>query len=134
MNLFFTDKQYGNFYRPQTKLRKGNALTPVCQSFCSDGGCLPQCMLGYTPWADTPPGQTPPGRHPPGRYPPGQTPLQTPPADGTHPIGMHSCFSFKYVILIIFAVILIVKHMNSKLPNRLLKACRLVFFVRSKTE
>ena len=79
MNLFFTDKQYGNFYRPQTKLRKGNILTPVCQSFCSDGGCLPQCMLGYTPWADTPPGQTPPGRHPPGRYPPGQTPLQTPP-------------------------------------------------------
>ena len=51
------------FYRPQTKLRKGNVFTPVCQSFCSQGGCLPQCILGYTHpplWADTPPGQTPP--------------------------------------------------------------------------
>ena len=36
-------------YRPQTKLREGNVFTPVCQSFCSQGGCLPQCMLGYTP-------------------------------------------------------------------------------------
>ena len=41
------------------------------------GGCLPQCMLGYTP---------PPARHPPGRHPtPGQAdippPGQTPPAD-----------------------------------------------------
>ena len=57
-----------------------------------------------------PPGQTPPGRHSLGRH----TPVQTPPvqasswadippgrhpsqqaataADGTHPIGMHSCF------------------------------------------
>ena len=26
-----------NFYRPQTKLRKGNVFTPVCQSFCSRG-------------------------------------------------------------------------------------------------
>ena len=44
-------------YRPQTKLGKGNVFTPVCQSFCSQGGgrCLPQCMLGYTPL----------GRHPP---------------------------------------------------------------------
>ena len=49
------------YYRPQTKLWKGNVLTSVCQSFCSKGGCLPQCMLGYTPpwqtppWADNPP-------------------------------------------------------------------------------
>ena len=42
------------YYRSQAKLRKGNVLTPVCQSFCSQGG-LPQCMLGYTH----------PGRHPP---------------------------------------------------------------------
>ena len=49
-------------YRPQTKLRKGNVFTPVCQSLCSQGG-LPQCMLGYTPppRADTP---HPLGRHP----------------------------------------------------------------------
>ena len=54
-------------------------------------GCLPQCILGYTPppgrhspgqtppraatpRADTPPGSHPPGRHPPGRHYPGQTP------------------------------------------------------------
>ena len=43
------------FYRPQTKLRKGNVFTPVCQSFCSQGGCL--CPSAC--W-DTPPGQTPP--------------------------------------------------------------------------
>ena len=65
-----------NNYRPQTKLWKGNVFTPVCQSFCSYGGCLPQCMLGYTlPWADTPLGRHP---LPLGRYPP--PPGQTPPA------------------------------------------------------
>ena len=98
------------------KLRQGNIFTSVCQEFCP-GGCLPQCMLGYTPRqtptypADTPPGQTPPhadtapgrhpltrhppvrhpppGRHPPlGRHPPQQTATA---ADGTHPTGMHSC-------------------------------------------
>ena len=81
----------------------------------STGGCLSQCMLGYTPpgqkplgqtppqtdtpspWADTPSsGQTPP----PDKTPPRQTPSpgQTPPpprqatvADGTHPTGMLSC-------------------------------------------
>ena len=54
-------------------------------------------------WADTPPGQTPllgrhppgqtpiaPGRHPQGRQPPPQQTATA--ADGTHPIGMHSCF------------------------------------------
>ena len=52
------------------------------------GGCLPQCMLGYTPWWQTPPEQTPPSgadtpradttpwsRHPPrSRHPLKQTP------------------------------------------------------------
>ena len=45
-----------------TKLRQGY----TCLSFCSQGGgCLPQCMLGYTPL----------GRHPPPRstQPPGST-------------------------------------------------------------
>ena len=66
------------FYRQQTKLWKGNVFTPVCQSFCSQGGgCLPQCLLGYTPF--------PLGRHPP-------PPLQTATAaDGAHPTGMHTC-------------------------------------------
>ena len=46
------------YYCPQTKLWKGNVFTHVCHSV--HGGCLFQCMLGYTPWADTPPGQPPP--------------------------------------------------------------------------
>ena len=29
-----------NIYSPQTKLREGNVFTPVCQSFCSQGGSL----------------------------------------------------------------------------------------------
>ena len=56
-------------------------------------GCLPHCMLGYTPpprtrdrhpqdqrqtpllWPDTPWADSPPGRHPLGRYPQADTPL-----------------------------------------------------------
>ena len=58
-----------NYYRPQTKLQKGNVFTSVCQEFCPQGG---------------PPGkQTPPS--PP---PPQQTAAV---ADDTHPTGMHSC-------------------------------------------
>ena len=50
-----------NIYRPQRSCGQGNIFTPVCHSFCSQGGCLPQCMLGYhTPPQDqTPPDQTP---------------------------------------------------------------------------
>ena len=86
----------GHFYRPQMKLRKGNVFRPVCQSFCSHGGGLPQC---------TPLGRHPPGRHPQVDTPPGQTcppaqcmlgytpPRQTSPADTprqTHPLGRHA--------------------------------------------
>ena len=110
-----------NFYRPQTKLRKGNVFTSVCQDFCPQGeGKV------YTPWADAP-GQTPPcvdppgqtpllGRHPPGRPPAGRHPRRqkppsrppwadTPPpqmataADGTYPTGMHACFSSNFYCL-----------------------------------
>ena len=56
------------YYRPQTKLGKGNVFTPVCQSFCSQGG-VSQHALGQTP---------PLGRHPLGKHPPGKTsPRQT---------------------------------------------------------
>ena len=48
------------FYRSQTKLRKGNVFTPVCQSFCSQGGVCPSAILGYTPPSRHPPGQTSP--------------------------------------------------------------------------
>ena len=45
----------GPSHRPQTELRKGNVFTPVCQSFCSQGGCIPACI-----GADNPPRQIPP--------------------------------------------------------------------------
>ena len=71
------------YYRPQTKLQKGNVFTSVCQEFCPPG------------WTrQTPTRQTPLGRHPPGRHTPRQThpSQQTATAvDGTHPTGMHSC-------------------------------------------
>ena len=56
-----------------TKLRQGNVFTRVCHSV--HGGCLPQCMLGYTPL----------GRHPPCRSP-GQTPPGQTPSLGRHPL------------------------------------------------
>ena len=51
------------FYRPQTKLRKGNVFTPVCQSFCSQGVSA-SVHAGIHPRADGP-GQTSPGQTPP---------------------------------------------------------------------
>ena len=52
-----------------TKLRKGNVFTPVCQSFCSQGGVCPSaCWDTPLPWADTPPGRHPPANDPNGRW------------------------------------------------------------------
>ena len=66
-----------------TKLGQGNVFTSVCLSTGGEG-CLPQCMLRYTPppgadppWEQTPRPDTPPGpdtprsRHPRTRHPPG---------------------------------------------------------------
>ena len=59
-------------YRSQTNLREGNVFTPVCLTFCSQGGCLPLSLGGVCLWvregrsrgvSDTP-RQTPRGRHP----------------------------------------------------------------------
>ena len=99
------------FHRPQTKFTKVMfSQVSVCPR-----GCLPHCMLGYTPRpeADTPPpGADPPGtrgRHPPPREqtPPGPeadpSGSRHPPppkvhagrygqqASSTHPTGMHTC-------------------------------------------
>ena len=72
----FLDVRFVNNYQPQRSCGQGNIFTPVCHSFCSQGG-LPQCMLGYPPpGADTPLSrppteqtppqeQTPRSRHPP---------------------------------------------------------------------
>ena len=52
-----------HFYRPQTKLRKCNVFTSVCQEFCPREG-----WGVHPPWAD-PPRQTPPSDgHCSGRY------------------------------------------------------------------
>ena len=56
---------YFYYYRPETKLWKGNVFTSVCQEFCPQGGV-----------------------HPPGQTPSRQTATAV---DGTHPNGMHSC-------------------------------------------
>ena len=81
----------GNPPRPllpsATKLRQGNIFTSVCQEFCPVGDvCLSAC------WDTPPPMQTPsPGQTPPQQTPPWRTATA---ADGTHPNGMLSCFSF----------------------------------------
>ena len=76
---------------PANEVCEGYVFTPVCQSFCSQGGSI---------WAGNPPPRTrhtpqdqihpwdqvhPPAVHA-GRY--GQQ------AGGTHPTGMHSCSDF----------------------------------------
>ena len=87
----------GNYYRPQTKLRRGNFLH-LSVSHSVHGGCLPQCMLGYIPPGETPQADTP-WTDTPRQTPHGQTPLDRHPqqtataADGTHPTGMFSCLN-----------------------------------------
>ena len=73
-----------------TKLLQGNIFTRILST--GGGGCLPQCMLGYTPplRADTPPGRHPTRQTPlQSDIPPGQTPLliDTPP--GQTPLCRH---------------------------------------------
>ena len=58
------------FYRPQRSWAKVIFSQRVCQEFCPQegGGCLPQCMLGYTTPPDqahTPRADSPRTRHPP---------------------------------------------------------------------
>ena len=111
-----------NFYYPQTKLREGNVFTPVCQSFCSQGGGesaqppYADLGIGQTPWMQTPwqtlgglgrpplDGEPPGGPHPLSRPHPGCRPpmdeTSPPPgirqqAGGTHPTGMYTCFILK---------------------------------------
>ena len=93
-----------HIYRPQRSCGQGNVFTGVCHSFCSQGGSA-SVHAGIPPprTRQTPPGADSPG---PGRPPP---PEQTPPdladppwkqtpsyglrAAGTHPTGMHCCYT-----------------------------------------
>ena len=110
---YCTFSMLGSCYRPQRSWAKVIFSQAYVKNSVHGGGrgCLPQCMLGYTPppdqadnpldQADTPPEQTPPDQ---ADYPP---PEQTPPpgkqtqanglrAAGTHPTGMHSCLFYAY--------------------------------------
>ena len=83
-------------YRPQRSCGQGNIFTPVCHSV-HGGGFLPQCVMGCHP--PTPPDQTPPGSRPPRpprtRPPPREadSSIRSTIHTGTHPTGMHSCFT-----------------------------------------
>ena len=84
-----TGKIFGLWLLPAAmKLGQGNIFTGVCLS-TGGKGCLPQCMLGYTPQSrhpppppeqtpleQTPQEQTPQSRHPPDQTPPGSSRLQ----------------------------------------------------------
>ena len=68
-------------YRPQRSW--GKVMFSQASVILLTGGCLPQCMLGYTPleqthhspWEQTPPPHPPGSRLPPrSRHPPDQTP------------------------------------------------------------
>ena len=95
---FPTQQNFLLLLRPATKLGQGYVFTGVCDSV-NRRGCLPQCMLGYTPsWSRHPPGadtpeHTPPrSRHPLEQTPPGaDTPWSRPPRPDTprskHPLG-----------------------------------------------
>ena len=74
---------YFNFYRPQRSCGQGNIFTPVCHSFCSQGGvCLSACWDTTTPH---PPGADPPGSRPPWEQTPPHPRDQNPP--GPDPPG-----------------------------------------------
>ena len=68
------------YYRPQRSCGQGNIFTPVCHSFCSQGGrgsASVHAGIPNPPPPDHPPGTTPPQDHTPRDYPPGNT--HTPP-------------------------------------------------------
>ena len=66
------------YYRSQRSWAKVMFLQACV---CPQGGCLPQCMLGYPPRTRHPPGS----RHPPRPGNPTSPPDQAPPRPGTPP-------------------------------------------------
>ena len=76
------------YYRPQTKLRKDNFFTPVCDSVHRGV---------YNPL-----GRPPSGRHLPGRHPPGQTPIpqaDNPPLRDGHCSGRYASYWNAFLFL-----------------------------------
>ena len=74
---------------------QGNVFTPVCQSFCSQGGMVKGGMWSNG-LCDTPPWTQRPITLPQTQIqlgPSRQRQRQTPPVEMVTPTGMHSCFS-----------------------------------------
>ena len=79
-----------HFYRQQTKLRKGNVFTTVCQEFCprgvytslwADTSLARHIPMQTSPWPDTPGADTSLARHPLAIYSSlGRHPHSPPPA------------------------------------------------------
>ena len=82
------------YYRPQRSWGKV-MFSQACVILFMGGVCLPQCMLGYTPWEQTPPpDQAPP---PWDQAPPPGT-RQTPGADTPptrHPPWCRACWEIR---------------------------------------
>ena len=112
MSSLLCKKFYVALLPPAKEVCKRDVFTSVCHSVHGGGGCLPQCMLGYTPppphgsrplWEQTPPQEqtrtrsrhSPESRHPLEQTPPcvvqaGRCRQQ---AGGKHPTGMHTYFN-----------------------------------------
>ena len=73
---------YQSNYRPERSWGQGNIFTPVCHSFCSQGGSA-SVHAGIPP---PPRQQTPQSRYPP---PPEQTPQEQTPPEQTPPGSRH---------------------------------------------
>ena len=93
-NSYFDGKYLNVSLLPANEVCEGYVFTPVCQSFCSQGGST---WAGTPPWVGTPPRQVPQGRYtplpgtPPGRYPRAGTPPSlagAPPWAGTPRAGI----------------------------------------------
>ena len=99
-NEHFHTILHNQFLPPANEVCKGYVFTPVCQSFCSQGG---EYLSRYTPGQVHPPGRyTPLGRYTPqAGTPPRQCMLgYGQQAGGTHPTGMHSCLSVYLPVLV----------------------------------
>ena len=120
---------YWNYYIPQRSW--GKVMFLQVSVILLTGGCLPQCMLGYPPGADTPLDQVHPARPgtPPGsRHPPDQVqPLDQvhPQTRHTHPppnffcIFLHFFFFFFFLLFCIFCIFLLFFPFFLKIFNQL---------------
>ena len=85
-----------NIFPPANEVRLKVMFLHLSVILFTCGGCLPHCMLGYTP----PRGQTPPEQTLPradtllGRHHPADSTGYGQQAGGMHPTGMHTCQLF----------------------------------------